>query len=388
MSKLVKAYNSQMKGQSPKQNNKKIKQKKPRDDFINRDILTLAPSAVGIKTISTEPYISRTPRSMRIRHRELYNGAIPGSTTFTVQSTIQLQPGLNSNFPWLATQAYNWEQYKVHAMAIEYIPIVGSTTIGDVILSPDYDSSLARAPANEQQAVNTYGAVTNNVWNPHVMHLDPQTMMGLGPRRFIRTVNIPGDIKTYDVGQVFICTNNCANTNRVGKIFISYDIEFFLPQTVETSLRASSSTFLQQFSYQTLTDNTGVIAYPVYFDQQTAGFDPFNIYALSQAVANPPLGQFYLPIGTWYAEGCIYASDTHAGGEDYAVQMTFNVGGTSVATLTPNWVVTANQSVTMPFGIMFNVNGLQPFSVNLQFRAANGPLVINTADAYIRFSLA
>jgi len=38
------------------------------------------------------------------------------------------------------------------------------------------------------------------------------------------------DIKTYDVGNLFVCTNGQANTNLIGELWIEYDVEFTTPQ--------------------------------------------------------------------------------------------------------------------------------------------------------------
>jgi hypothetical protein len=347
-----------------------------------------AAAARGQTTTTTEPNISRTSKGMRIKHRELYDGHIPGSTNFTVYEIAQLQPGLKDTFSWLSTQAINWEQYRVHEMSIEYIPIVGSNTIGDIILSPDYSSNPGRIPATEAGAVNNLGAVTNNVWNPHTMKLDVAAMMGLGPRRFTRDVATAGDIKTFDVGQVFICTNNCANANAIGKIFISYDIEFYVPvvnNDDDLTINPQATLYLGQASNQTFVDNTGNTAYFVYYDN-TITRDPLGIIANSPS---PAFGQYVPPAGSYRMSGVFNFQDTAVVPEDVVISIDLFIGGVlQIDYPDPDYSFVAGQSLIVPFDYVFDCNGSQAVGMAFSYISAVGPINARQNQGWLAFSLA
>jgi hypothetical protein len=365
-------------------------QSKQSTKMLKTDQKITAPAAKGIVTTTVEPQITRSSKGMRIKHRELYDGQIPGTAAFSVHETINLQPGLVNVFSWLAPQAAQWEQYKVHSMSIEYIPIVGSNVAGDIILSPDYSSDYGRVPTTEQSAVNSLGAVTNNVWNHHTMKLDVEAMMGLGPRRFVRSNAIAGDIKTFDVGQVFVCTNNCSTTNSIGKIFINYDIEFFVPivgEQNEVVFTPNLTLFLGQASTQSFADNTGALAYYPYFDQRLLP-DPLGILVNSP---NPALGQYVPPAGCYRVSGvCSFINGTN---EDTTVGIQIVVDQTPVTdfpkiTVNSKAGAVSSPYMTVPFDGVLSLNGDQAVGIETDFIAATGPLNLQADRAWISFTLA
>jgi hypothetical protein len=51
-----------------------------------------------------------TGQTVVIRHKE-YLGEIRGSTTFTVQDALQINPGNARTFPWLSGVAVRFQEY-------------------------------------------------------------------------------------------------------------------------------------------------------------------------------------------------------------------------------------------------------------------------------------
>jgi hypothetical protein len=99
-----------------------------------------------------------------------------------------------------------------------------------VQLIPDYDAADA-APISEQIA-SAYEDVREDVpWKDIECVLDPRAMHPDGPRKFIRTSPLAAnlDIKTYDVGQLFIGTTDGTAVNW-GKLWVDYDVTLSTPQ--------------------------------------------------------------------------------------------------------------------------------------------------------------
>jgi hypothetical protein len=186
------------------------------------------PIAMGNVFTTGKPTMTQRDGSIRIRHRELLFDSISGSTTFTAQALRALNPGLTSLNPWLAAQAQRWEEYCYHKLSFIYQPIAPTTTAGVIIISPSYDVSDP-TPTTEVVAANARDTVIGSCFETVRCDLDPKALMALGPRRFIRDTSVAGDQKTYDCGMIRVFTNNQANANPIGKLWIDYDVELFVP---------------------------------------------------------------------------------------------------------------------------------------------------------------
>jgi hypothetical protein len=192
---------------------------------------TSAAAAYSTGQSSYAPLIQSSYESSRIKHRELI-GSVVGTTAYSTAGLgpFSLNPGLSATFPWLATQAQGWEQYRFNSLKFCYYTRTGSATPGSVQLIPDYDAADA-APISEQIA-SAYEDVREDVpWKDIECVLDPRAMHPDGPRKFIRTSPLAAnlDIKTYDVGQLFIGTTDGTAVNW-GKLWVDYDVTLSTPQ--------------------------------------------------------------------------------------------------------------------------------------------------------------
>jgi hypothetical protein len=192
---------------------------------------TSAAAAYSTGQSSYAPLIQSSYESSRIKHRELI-GSVVGTVAYSTAGLgpFFLNPGLSATFPWLATQAQGWEQYKFNSLKFCYYTRTGSATPGSVQLIPDYDAADA-APISEQIA-SAYEDVREDVpWKDIECVLDPRAMHPDGPRKFVRTSPLAAnlDIKTYDVGQMFIGTTDGTAVNW-GKLWVDYDVTLSTPQ--------------------------------------------------------------------------------------------------------------------------------------------------------------
>lgn len=187
-----------------------------------------APSAVATGTLSMQPMIQSSRNSCRIVHRELV-ASVLGASAFTVGQSFNLNPGLATTFPWLSSQAQSWEEYRFNKLKFCYYTRTGSNTPGSVQLVPDYDAADA-PPASEQIASSFEDVVEDAPWKDLECQLNPRSMFPMGPRKFIRSGALAGnlDIKTYDAGQLFVCSIDGTAVNW-GKLWVEYDVELSVP---------------------------------------------------------------------------------------------------------------------------------------------------------------
>jgi len=100
------------------------------------------------------------------------------------------------------------------------------------MLVPDYDAADA-VPSTEIIASSYRDVVEEVPWTlEFTCTLDPKALMEPGNRKYIRSGTLASnlDIKTYDGGNLFVCTVDGTAVNW-GKLWVEYDVEFFIPQT-------------------------------------------------------------------------------------------------------------------------------------------------------------
>lgn len=376
----------QMKGNLPKNMNtqKKKKNNQPKSKAISFSGVkqVSAPATTSIQMTTMEPKVTRTNRSMKIAHRELVLASIAGSTGFKVQNNLALNPGLLATFPWMAPQAIQWEQYRCNKLVAWYVPIASSSTQGDVIISPNYDASDTQ-PQTEAQAANNYGTVIGPCWQTFCVELDPKAMMGLGPRKFVRQCLTLGDPKTFDLGTLAICSNNETGTSAIGKLFLEYEMEFYIPQNDPSTQAASLGTaFFGTTGVTSFT--TGVGNANISWNNLLTN-DPFNFGSgIASGVFTPPQGTYLIRCTAscqdTSAEAFLGLLHLQKNSADIvpAANAVFNVSSS---------IANVNQSF-MAMGI-FSFNGTtDTFRVLITLTGAAGTLTIPAGQIQLIISLA
>jgi hypothetical protein len=189
-------------------------------------------SAYATGVSSTKPRIITGNQMCNVRHKE-FIGNISGlnNQNFNQSFALALNPGIASTFPWLAIMAQNWQAYRFKKMRFFYFTRTGSTTVGSVILCPDYDAADV-APISEQVIDSYEDAKEDAPWKNLDCPLNSTAMHLMGPKKFIRLgpLSANQDIKTYDVGNMFVYTVDSAAAASWGKLWVEYDVDLFTPQ--------------------------------------------------------------------------------------------------------------------------------------------------------------
>lgn len=173
--------------------------------------------------------------SIRVRHKE-YICSISSTTTFAIQS-FALNPGQVETFPWLASIAQNYEQYRWNGMIFQFVSTSAdalnstNTALGKVVLATDYNAADTQY-ANIQQAMGSY---FSNVGKPsesimHAIECDPnQSPLKLSYVR-LGDVEANADIRLSDLGNFQIATSGSQAAAVIGDLWVTYDITFVKPQ--------------------------------------------------------------------------------------------------------------------------------------------------------------
>lgn len=194
-----------------------------------------APAAVGRVVRMQNPILQTSMRNNKavttITHRE-FLGDLVGSTAFNV-TQYSINPGLLSSFPWLGQMGNNWESYLFKRLEYYYETSSPTNTSGSVMMAVDFDAADA-APTSKVQMMTYEYAVRSSTWEEceylaHTLNLEK-----FGVQRYTRGGNLASnlDIKTYDVGNLFVATSGQADsTTVIGEIYVEYTVEFYTPQS-------------------------------------------------------------------------------------------------------------------------------------------------------------
>jgi len=265
----------------------------------------MAPVAISMQQRTRGPrFQSRASdgRMIVIRKRELIT-PLQGQIGYTVQR-FQVNPGLASTFPWLATQAVNWEQYRFRRLCFEYVTRTSTSTIGSIIMAPDYDPEDP-TPTSEAQISSYEDAVEDAPWKNISCFIKTENITP-GPRKFIRSGAQAGDIKNYDALSFFVASTDFAVSTNCGKLWVDYEVELYVPQIPDSSTSPAplASSIFRAASAQTFA--TGVNE-SLQFDAASPGNDPLNIGNSVNTVAG---GVFTPPRGTYKLDYMVSVNDS------------------------------------------------------------------------------
>jgi hypothetical protein len=135
-------------------------------------------------------------------------------------------------FPWLSRIAANYESYRFEKLAFSYETQASTAQTGSVILTVDYDPSDS-APTGKAQALNYRGAVRSAPWCPCVHYSIPEDLHKR-TSYFVRAGSLPvgKDVALYDIGNLFVVTNNNASTAIIGEVWVNYTVRLMTPQSL------------------------------------------------------------------------------------------------------------------------------------------------------------
>ncbi len=202
-----------------------------------------APISEGTVIRTIQPRIQRVSSDMqRIVHREKIATITTNTVgTFAVLNTYALNPGLSSSFPWLSNEALGWEQYRFNRVRFIFVPGSPTTSVGNLIMGPDYDSSDP-APVGETQFSSYKDVEEANVYLRFHTELTPSRMLGGVREKYIRSGSLSSsqDVKLYDSGNFFVACTGTTVANS-GKLWVEYDVTLINPQVPAGGFPASAT---------------------------------------------------------------------------------------------------------------------------------------------------
>jgi len=225
----------------------------------------------SLKAASSIPMMHADGQSIVVRHKE-YLGEVLSSTTFQVQQSFPLNPGMSVTFPWLAGIAVRFQEYRIKGMVFHYVPTSGSAVsstnaaLGSVMLQTSYRST-DNAPGSKVELLNEYCSNEAVPSEPfaHPVECDPKE----NPFnvQYVRsgTVGTGETQLMYDLGQTHLAVTGCqTNGNVLGDLWVTYEVELKKPivaSNVTSTVASCSNWFANNLSVSSIF-STGTFVAP------------------------------------------------------------------------------------------------------------------------------
>jgi len=220
------------------------------------------------------------------------------SSAFGVLNTYNINPGNASTFPLLSQEAAVFETYKFEYLEFYSVPSVSGYAAGgqtgSVSLSVDFNAAHAQ-PSTYTAAVDLDPADEDLPCNDLRIILPPEKMHAQNIAKFIRTGGLPGssDIKTYDVGNLFVCAEGLSATQfNVNRLYCRYKCHLYTRVDV-VGAGAPQNNSVSQFaqSYTASPASTGSVTIP--FSAVITGGIVNGLGVINTAgVFTPPAGNY------------------------------------------------------------------------------------------------
>jgi hypothetical protein len=226
---------------------------------------------------------------IRVKHNEYFDELF-GSLGFQVKS-FPINPGMTGIFPWLSSIAANYETYKFNSLKFHYKTVKGSTAVGTVGMSVDYDAADA-PPTTLMELFQNNGTIDSAVWSPDTCMICAKQNLDKMKQRYIRTKPLLAnqDIKTYDVGNLLFATQDEADLSKIGRLWVEYDVELMTPQGRPLQTFAAHITAAPAISVTKLAPFGTA---PVY---QVGSNSPITVGPLGQSYAWKESGEWVMSI--------------------------------------------------------------------------------------------
>lgn len=175
-----------------------------------------------------------------------------------------INPGNSNLFPWLASLAQKFTQYRFQGLVFHFKSTSGSlaTTqaLGEVIMCVNYDPT-ENTFASKEQMLNEVMSVSKAPCFDATLGVETapaQTQNG-GLLYVSKNGADVGDPRFYSLGQLYVaCQGMPANGYNLGELWVSYQVELFKPQIRNDEYTVDNSYYICD-NHLSATNYTGIL---------------------------------------------------------------------------------------------------------------------------------
>lgn len=200
------------------------------------------------------PHMQSNMESITFRHRE-YIGDISSSILYA-KNEFDVNPGLDSTFPYLSNIARNFQQYRMKGLIFEFKSTSASalnstnTALGTVALAMQYQTD-APSFTSKGEMLNEMWSVDGKPSEDVLLPIECDPSVTPMMVNYIRSGDLPSnrDKKMYDLGRVTVATVGSQAIAVVGELWVSYEVELHKPQ-------AQGNRYSMECAHYSTTGNT------------------------------------------------------------------------------------------------------------------------------------
>jgi len=184
-----------------------------------------APVAKALTLKQNGPRVNNG-RSFVVRNRELLMSVTSNNLPWDTYS-FACQPGVDLVFPWLSLVAIGFREYRFRKLVFHYEPNTSTNITGAIVMLPLYNADDS-APFSVQQALDYKGAISIPAWERGSMNMKDQKFT---KNLFVRSgpLSSGSSYLLYDMGTFCFALDGVPTTANIGKLFVDYEVEFFIP---------------------------------------------------------------------------------------------------------------------------------------------------------------
>jgi hypothetical protein len=189
------------------------------------------------------PTFSNRGGGFEVEHREfLFDVLGPATTNWTILQQMNLNPGLQTVFPFASQLAQNFEEVEWLGLVVVYEPSSGSVTttqgLGTIQIATQYDLQDPNF-ATQQEMLDYEYATTCVPFQPMIHPVECDPRQNQLARFYVRSGLLTNTTSTYDarynsydLGRVTVACSGVPSTTTavLGKIFLSYKFRLFKPK--------------------------------------------------------------------------------------------------------------------------------------------------------------
>jgi len=174
----------------------------------------------------------------RFRRSEFVGGVVSSATNgFKLAKMALNTPGYDFNpassimFPWLSQVAEHFEQFIIHSLEVRFVSSQPTSTAGRVYMAIDYDYDDA-VSIEKSTFMGNASVAEGPIWGELCLKADSRSLHPRGERKYTSTVSRTNFIepRTAFCGFLMIAFDPSPTAgNTVGDLWVSYDIELFIP---------------------------------------------------------------------------------------------------------------------------------------------------------------
>lgn len=244
------------------------------------------------------PSVINSGKEFIIRHREyigdIYSASGPANTpSGFVNQVYPINPGNSSTFPWLATVADRFEQYRIQGMVFEYKSLYSDAvvtqngSIGSIVLATEYNAGSP--PFMTKQQMENYEFAQSSKPSLSILHpIECAKSQSTLTELYVLRGTVPEgeDVKTYNFGDFQIASQGiplgaAGAAVNLGELWVTYEIALLKPKIDTGALPDSGyAKFLVEGTY------TGLFSSAVPAPQSVIIRDPATNLDVSQTADN------------------------------------------------------------------------------------------------------